>query len=77
MRIAGIVFCAACFLAFGWLWTYWISLIVAYPVGIAGYLYWKRSQQQLPPAFNRVICILWIAGLMVSMVSLIATIMYN
>ena len=35
--------CGIWFLVFGMFWTYWISPVIAYPVGIAGFYFWNKA----------------------------------
>ena len=71
-RLYGIIsiVCALWFMVFGIFWTYWLNLFIAYPVGIAGFYFWKKSYDIRANRLNRIALSLLILGLIASIVAL-------
>lgn len=42
--------CAVWFLLTGWMWPYGAALFVAYPVGLAGLVFWRKARTLAPEA---------------------------
>jgi hypothetical protein len=60
------IICGTWFLFFGMIWTYWISLIIAYPVGLLGLYFWKKANAIQGNILNRVALSILITGLIAS-----------
>lgn len=40
--------CGIWFLLTGWMWTYALCLVIAYPFALAGFFLWRRARQAEP-----------------------------
>lgn len=63
--------CGIWFILTGWLWTYWINLLIAYPVFLIGAFLWKKAKEinQKNP-LNKFAAIVLILGFFISIISL-------
>jgi hypothetical protein len=51
-------------------WPYYACLFISYPVGIAGFIFWRKADQTELPIFSRVIMCTLIGGLTISIMAL-------
>jgi O-antigen/teichoic acid export membrane protein len=64
--------CALWFLLTGWIWTYLMALVLAYPVGLLSlFLYWKDSRTKPSLRLNRITLWTLRVGLAVSLGSIL------
>jgi len=69
--------CALWFLIVGSIWTYYINIVVGYPVAILGFFLWRRGRTAENKKLNRVVGWLLMAGLILSIGILVALIVAN
>lgn len=61
------IICAAIFLLTGWMWTYFMNLFIAYPVGLIGLFFWYKGKvSDQKNILNTIAISLLAAGLIVS-----------
>lgn len=58
------------------LWTYWIALIVAYPIGILSFIIWRIIRTENKPR-TRFIPIILSFGVVLSLVVLVVLLIWN
>ena len=63
--------CGIWFLLFGMFWTYWMNLVIAYPVGIAGMFFWYKAYKINKSTLNNIALSVLIIGLICSIGALL------
>jgi hypothetical protein len=72
------IICGVWFLLTGAFWTYFMNLIVAYPIGLLGiFLWYKARKVDASNRWNKVALIIHIAGLIISFAALAILLIYN
>ncbi|MGC4023543.1 MAG: hypothetical protein QM734_17125 [Cyclobacteriaceae bacterium] len=64
------IICGIWFLLFGWFWTWYANIIIAYPFAIIGFLFWlggRKAEKKMP---NKIAGYLLLAGLIISIAAL-------
>jgi len=68
-NVSGLI-CAFWFLFAGSIWTYFINLFVAYPVGLLGLFFWYKGRvHRQKNTFNNIVLTLLASGLIISVVT--------
>ena len=64
------IICGIWFLFTGWLWTYLINLLIAYPVGLTGLWLWYKAKRLNPESkINKIALVILAGGFLLSVVS--------
>ena len=61
------ILCGLWFGMVGVLWTYYMNLVLAYPVGILGFYFWYQASKIKKGVLNRIALSILIAGLVCSL----------
>ncbi|MEY4931534.1 MAG: hypothetical protein RI909_2258 [Bacteroidota bacterium] len=69
--------CAIWFLLTGWMWFYYINIIVSIPFAIIGFFLWKRGRGAEKKLLNKIVGWVLVTGLTVSIGYLIAVSIRN
>lgn len=69
--------CAIWFLLFGWFWTFLINVIFVFPFAIAGFFLWRKGRESEKKQLNKITGWLLLAGVVTSIGTLIAFIVFN
>lgn len=66
------IICGTWFLVTGWIWVYFANLIISYPVALIGMFLWWRGKK-LNPGSRANLIALWLhlAGLVISLITLL------
>lgn len=65
------IVCGIWFTIFGMFWTYWMNLILAYPVGILGVFFWYKANRIEKSVLNNIASSILLIGLFCSLGSLL------
>jgi hypothetical protein len=72
------IICGTWFVMTGWLWYSFANLVISYPVALLGIFLWSRGKKLNPGSrANPIALWLHIAGLTISIVSLLVLYLYN
>lgn len=72
------IICGTWFLVTGWVWAYFANLYISYPVALIGLFLWSRGRKLNPGSrANPIALWLHIAGLIISVISLLILFFYN
>ncbi|HYG02610.1 MAG TPA: hypothetical protein VD927_09195 [Chryseosolibacter sp.] len=70
--------CAIWFLATGWMWVYYINLVVSFPVALIGFYCWKKGKHAANPStLNKIAFWLYVVGFVGSFGSLAVLLIFN
>ncbi|MBX9852092.1 MAG: hypothetical protein K2X86_10070 [Cytophagaceae bacterium] len=66
------------FLLTGWMWVYFINLLLSFPIGILAFFLWKKGKKLAPQSkLNKAALMVLIAGVIASLTSLVILLMFN
>jgi hypothetical protein len=69
--------CAIWFVLTSWFWTYFAALIISYPVGMIGIIFWRLGKHTDKKLLNTITGWTFLAGLITSVAALVILIAMN
>jgi len=69
--------CAIWFLLLGWLWTYFVNIIIVFPFAIIGYFLWRKGREAEKKILNKVVGWMLLVGLVSSIGTLVVVSLFN
>ena len=70
--------CALWFIATGWMWVYYMNLVISFPVALVGLYCWYKVRNPVTPSpMSRIVFWLYIVGMIVTLGSLAILLFYN
>ena len=58
--------CSIWFLLLGWLWTYWLNVVIVFPFAILGFFFWRAGRGADIKLLNKITGWILVAGLVSS-----------
>jgi hypothetical protein len=72
------VLCGLWFLITGWIWVYYVNLVIGYPIALIGILLWKKGRQTDPAnKLNKAALIIHMLAFGISLIALILLLSNN
>lgn len=72
------IICGIWFLLFSPMWPYFANLVLGFPVGLLGMFFWNKGRKIDPNnKANKVALIIHLAGVVISIVSLVLLALFN
>ncbi len=71
------VICGLWFLLSGWVWTYLVNLVFAFPFAIIGFILWRAGRTSEQKLLNQIAGWLLLGGLILSLVALVILLAKN
>lgn len=69
--------CSIWFLLLGWLWVYWLNVIIVFPFAILGFLFWRGGRHAEVKLLNKITGWILVAGLVSSIAFLVGLLTRN